>query len=401
MTMTEQSINRSVKKIGADPINRLVFKEKGKSEVYLVGGYVRDILIKRTGPDRDYVVKHGMDSFMKRIALRIGGRIIRIGSYGLRRIILRDGRSLDFSPLSGSIEEDVSARDFTINALAWSPETGLLDPEGGLQDMAAGLIRAVKTDNIARDPVRILRAYRLACELDFRIERETARALRRFGGLIRDAKSERITLEIFRIMNAANSSKTLAMMVRNDILGRIIYRANSMLSRNIKALSMFQRLLDVLPEKHNFRLGETFSHNLSRLGLLRLEHLLAGDVDHGLALSSRIRDRIRKIDRGLSIHSAKGRVSRGKLFELFEGIGDGAEDFLLIQRLTEYLPEYRRYLRVIGKPNMPAEEIVRLTGPIPGPDLGRLIRALRRGQFLDEKWTKADSRRMLHKLKYI
>ncbi len=401
MTMTEQSINRSVKKIGADPINRLVFKEKGKSEVYLVGGYVRDILIKRTGPDRDYVVKHGMDSFMKRIALRIGGRIIRIGSYGLRRIILRDGRSLDFSPLSGSIEEDVSARDFTINALAWSPETGLLDPEGGLQDMAAGLIRAVKTDNIARDPVRILRAYRLACELDFRIERETARALRRFGGLIRDAKSERITLEIFRIMNAANSSKTLAMMVRNDILGRIIYRANSMLSRNIKALSMFQRLLDVLPEKHNFRLGETFSHNLSRLGLLRLEHLLAGDVDHGLALSSRIRDRIRKIDRGLSIHSAKGRVSRGKLFELFEGIGDGAEDFLLIRRLTEYLPEYRRYLKVIRKPNMPAEEIVRLTGPIPGPDLGRLIRALRRGQFLDEKWTKADSRRMLHKLKYI
>ncbi|MDA8079653.1 MAG: hypothetical protein M0Z79_12035 [Nitrospiraceae bacterium] len=401
MTMTEQSINRSVKKIGADPINRLVFKEKGKSEVYLVGGYVRDILIKRTGPDRDYVVKHGMDSFMKRIALRIGGRIIRIGSYGLRRIILRDGRSLDFSPLSGSIEEDVSARDFTINALAWSPETGLLDPEGGLQDMAAGLIRAVKTDNIARDPVRILRAYRLACELDFRIERETARALRRFGVLIRDAKSERITLEIFRIMNAANSSKTLAMMVRNDILGRIIYRANSMLSRNIKALSMFQRLLDVLPEKHNFRLGETFSHNLSRLGLLRLEHLLAGDVDHGLALSSRIRDRIRKIDRGLSIHSAKGRVSRGKLFELFEGIGDGAEDFLLIRRLTEYLPEYRRYLKVIRKPNMPAEEIVRLTGPIPGPDLGRLIRALRRGQFLDEKWTKADSRRMLHKLKYI
>lgn len=399
--MTEQSINRSVKKIGADPINRLVFKEKGKSEVYLVGGYVRDILIKRTGPDRDYVVKHGMDSFMKRIALRIGGRIIRIGSYGLRRIILRDGRSLDFSPLSGSIEEDVSARDFTINALAWSPETGLLDPEGGLQDMAAGLIRAVKTDNIARDPVRILRAYRLACELDFRIERETARALRRFGVLIRDAKSERITLEIFRIMNAANSSKTLAMMVRNDILGRIIYRANSMLSRNIKALSMFQRLLDVLPEKHNFRLGETFSHNLSRLGLLRLEHLLAGDVDHGLALSSRIRDRIRKIDRGLSIHSAKGRVSRGKLFELFEGIGDGAEDFLLIRRLTEYLPEYRRYLKVIRKPNMPAEEIVRLTGPIPGPDLGRLIRALRRGQFLDEKWTKADSRRMLHKLKYI
>ncbi len=399
MALTDETIRHLLKKISTDPINRFVFASKGEREVYLVGGYVRDVLLERIGFDRDYVVAGSLDAFLRTIASHMGGKIIRIGRYGLCRIVLRDGKTLDFSPLSGSIEEDVLARDFTINALAWSPKSGLLDYVGGLHDMAAGLIGAVNPENIARDPVRILRAYRLSCDLDFDIKEDTAYTLRRFGRLLKDEKSERITLEVCKIFNAPEPIRTLTTMARDNILGAIIYLNNRELSDHIKVLSRFVTLLDALPEKYNLRLDETFSQNLTRRGLLCIVHFLGGGAEHGLTLSSRIMDRIHKIEAGLGIHNKRGRISRHKLFELFECLGDAAEDFLIVRGLIRYLPEYTRYRRVMEKPSMSGEELLRYTGLMPGPALGSLIRALRRGQYLHDRWTRANTRRLIGKLR--
>ncbi len=85
--------------------------------------------------DRDFIVADDIKSFTHEIRKFIGGTLIEFKKGETTRLVLKDGVTLDFSRPMGTLEEDLSKRDFTINAIAWSPDSGIIDPYKGIEDI--------------------------------------------------------------------------------------------------------------------------------------------------------------------------------------------------------------------------------------------------------------------------
>src|SRR5687768_3485777 len=154
-----------------------------EQEIYLVGGAVRDMLLNRVSHDLDFALPSNGIALARRVANALNadfmsldqerdtGRVIVTESDGTRTF-------LDFATYRGKdLEEDLRARDFTINAIAFDLRTQtLLDPLNGASDLRLKLIRACSGTSLSDDPVRILRAVRLAAAFEFKIEAETRKA---------------------------------------------------------------------------------------------------------------------------------------------------------------------------------------------------------------------------------
>ena len=155
------------------------------------------------------------------LAARTAGHVVEFGKHGhtIRRVVTRD-YYFDIMPLNGvSIEEDLQRRDFTINALALEVSSGnLIDPAGGRQDLAAKKVRMVNRDVFRNDPVRLIRAYRMAATFDFTIEKDTQAAISQDADLIRKSAGERIREELFKILQSAGSHAQLACMAHSGLL---------------------------------------------------------------------------------------------------------------------------------------------------------------------------------------
>src|SRR5690242_15581415 len=150
-------------------------------EAWIVGGAVRDHALERPLVDLDVAVREPKQAARK-LAKRVRGAPFLLSErHGAWRVVLEDGRTVDFTPLAGSIEEDLAERDFAINAIAERVGTDeTVDPYDGLGDLAAGRIAAVADGVFRDDPLRLLRAVRLEDELDaFRIVPATEELIRR------------------------------------------------------------------------------------------------------------------------------------------------------------------------------------------------------------------------------
>ena len=189
--------------------------------VYIVGGSIRDLMCDRTPFDYDVVVQGDPASFAKRLASKTSGRFVELGKHGqtMRRVIAKD-LIFDIMPLNGTtIEEDLLQRDFTINAMAVAVSCGsLIDRLGGRQDLASKKIRMVSVDVFRKDPVRLIRAYRLAAAFDFSIDTETHGILARDAHLISRSAGERVREEFFKILQCAGSHVCLAAMAKSGLL---------------------------------------------------------------------------------------------------------------------------------------------------------------------------------------
>ena len=154
--------------------------------VYVVGGVVRDALLRRPIKDVDIAVARGGIKLARRIANHFGGDFFPLDAerdVGRALIDTFDGRlSIDVAGFRGdSLDADLRDRDFTINAMAVDLRGDLnavIDPTGGADDALVKLIRQCNPDAIARDPIRALRGVRLSAQFGFRIERETQQAIR-------------------------------------------------------------------------------------------------------------------------------------------------------------------------------------------------------------------------------
>ncbi len=190
--------------------------ERGGFEAWLVGGCVRDHLLGRLPKDYDIATNA---SVHQTIAAFDGFRVIETGvKHGTVTILsdgmpievttfridgsYSDGRHPDNVSFTPDIREDLSRRDFTINAIAYSPERGYTDLFGGVNDLDARIIRCVgdPSKRFHEDALRILRALRFASVLGFEIEPETARAVHECRGLLSRIALERITQELFGIL---------------------------------------------------------------------------------------------------------------------------------------------------------------------------------------------------------
>lgn len=187
-------------------------------EAYAVGGCVRDSILGRTPDDWD-ITTSARPQEVKALfgrtvdtGLQHGTVTVMLGREGFEVTTYRvdgkyeDGRHPNQVTFTASLAEDLRRRDFTINAMAYSEETGLVDIFGGMEDIRAGVIRCVGNarERFGEDALRIMRAVRFSAQLGYVIDGETAGAARCLAGSLRRISAERIRTELVKLLVSAH-----------------------------------------------------------------------------------------------------------------------------------------------------------------------------------------------------
>lgn len=181
----------------------------GRSDAaWLVGGSVRDGLLGRETHDFDVTCEGDARGLARALSREAGVHVFSLSeAFGAWRVVDRAGAwQIDVTPLAGpDIQSDLALRDVTVNAMArpLAGESGLVDPFGGAGDLSAGRLKMVAGDAFQRDPLRVLRLVRLACELGFEIESETARSAREAASGLGRVAPERVFTELRLILAGA------------------------------------------------------------------------------------------------------------------------------------------------------------------------------------------------------
>ncbi len=207
-------------------VQNIIFRlEQNGYEAYAVGGAVRDFLLGRTPDDWDIAtsaqpkdviqifgeknciptgIKHGT------ITLIENSRHAEVTTYRI------DGQYKDFRHpeevlFSKNISEDLSRRDFTVNAIAYNPEAGMVDPFNGQNDLKSKILRTVGNPckRFQEDALRIIRGLRFAAVLDFKIHPDTKSAIHQYKTLLSGIAKERIQSELSRLVTAQNPKDIL------------------------------------------------------------------------------------------------------------------------------------------------------------------------------------------------
>ncbi len=235
--------------------------------LYLVGGFIRDILLGRSSKDVDFVARQALE-LAKSLASETGIRLVLIDrKFGTIRLIPpaglnepSDSYQVDLSPLRGSsIAADLNQRDFTVNALAvelsaWQPDGtfDLLDPLGGLSHLQAGRLQLCSPRSLEDDPLRILRAYRLTATHDFTLEGHTQGQIREVRHGLSRVAVERIRDELVLILSTTNSVPILKVLDNDNVLKLLLPECEPMRNRS----------------QNNYRHQDVWQHSLSALEVL-------------------------------------------------------------------------------------------------------------------------------------
>ena len=231
------------------PVFRLVSDLSGELGVraFVIGGYVRDCLLGRPSSDIDIVVEGSGIDFAAAVGERSGRKVSYFRNFGTAMLRF-GGDEIEFvgarkesyrresrKPIveNGTLEDDQKRRDFTINALALSlckEDFGrLVDPFGGVRDLAAGLIRTPLDPDTtySDDPLRMLRAVRFAAklstpELTFRIVPESMESMRRMSERLSILSVERICEELNKMLATPRPSMAFRLMEEGGLLERIL-----------------------------------------------------------------------------------------------------------------------------------------------------------------------------------
>lgn len=210
-------------------------------EAWIIGGCVRDLILGRKPSDWDlttnampeeiqasfpktfYTNEFGTVGVVNEGATEESLKIIEVTPYRIEGKY-SDARRPDSVSFSKNIEDDLKRRDFTMNALAYSPtKDKLIDLYNGIKDIKDNLIRAVGDagDRFEEDALRIMRAVRLAAELDFSIEEETRSAMMRKAGQLGKISKERVRDEFVRILLSGKPMKALVLAQSIGVLSYI------------------------------------------------------------------------------------------------------------------------------------------------------------------------------------
>jgi putative nucleotidyltransferase with HDIG domain len=295
-------LNPEIKKI-LRTIHR--FAKVKKVKVYLVGGYLRDIILKREkeNPDIDFCLKKNAITFAKKLKKRIkAGFVVLDKTHGSCRLVKKIGRrifTLDFTDFRGkTLEEDLLHRDFTINSFAVELESlfgkeklenVFIDPYQGIKDLKSKVIRTLDNKSFDEDPLRILRAFSLAAIFGFKINNDTFKLIKLKRAKLSNVSSERIRDELFKILDCPDAFRYLLLLDDLKILKIIIpeieimrgvkqgpYHHLDVLRHTLETLRQFELLLPEFKNNLDLRnyLNCVISSGRRRLSLLKLGILL-------------------------------------------------------------------------------------------------------------------------------
>ena len=207
-----------------------------KTAVYLIGGFLRDYLIGRPCLDLDFAVDKNAIGLARSFAKKITGAFVLLDQeHGCGRVVKKSAngsRTFDFADFRApTLKGDLLHRDFTINTFCADlkkidASTDLadviLDLRQGKKDLKARVIRMNSVKAFKEDPLRVLRAFSMKAQLDFKIEPKTMSQVKRDISLIREVSFERVRDEVFKILASPRAAENLKAMDKIGLLSEIM-----------------------------------------------------------------------------------------------------------------------------------------------------------------------------------
>lgn len=400
--MPSMNLSSSLLALLAIPAVSQLSEIAGDTPCHLVGGAVRDAALGREVHDLDAVVEGRGEEIAQRLAARLPARFVALGGKEFPAFrLVADDLELDIWDRSGmSLKEDLARRDLTINAIAYDLRTHeTVDPFGGIADLKSRRLRAVTPKSFAGDPLRLLRLARLAVQLPgFVPVQETLLLARVSAAALPSVAGERIRDELGRIVGSSRASEGVKILAEIGIYpGLWTYTLGAIVpsDRVAERLGAYER---ISTEEWALRADES-ARTAGRWALLfaelrehggGAEIALARFVDRGylskaeaqaigylLALSALPES---EPDRRLFLHRLGPHLWPAALAYLG---ARGAAPEREVRSLAE-LAE-REGEAIFDPPRLLSSEGVReVTGVTPGPELGRLLAALRKAQVRGE-----------------
>jgi poly(A) polymerase len=277
--------------------------------IYLVGGAVRDALLKRQSYDLDFVTPGDSMKIARKLADDLGAAYFPLDSVRkVARVVLKakDNLSIpgarpmrvDFSAFQGvDLISDLQGRDFTMNAMALEVhhmET-LVDPTGGAADLISKRLRACSASSFLDDPVRILRAVRFSVDLDLHIQSESLRLMREAKLQLTAVSPERLRDELFRILIISHPATSLRILDKLEVLEYILPEVSvlkneqqslphvmDVWNHTLDSLNRLESLLDVLAPEYNPDKASNLTLGLVAVRLGRYRQQLAEHLNNAL-----------------------------------------------------------------------------------------------------------------------
>jgi tRNA nucleotidyltransferase/poly(A) polymerase len=350
-------------------------------EAVLVGGGVRDLLRGVAVSDFDVATAAPPE-----VVLALFPRAVPIGlAHGTVMVPTGAGPVDVTSYRSGpSLRDDLAHRDFTLNALAWSPQqAALFDPFEGRQDLAQGRLRAVRSarERLAEDPLRILRAARLVAQLGVTADAELEQAMSEARETLTRVARERVRRELALLLLAPFAGAGLALLRRTQVESVLAPGAAADAAEVVPALPLDLELR-LAGWLRGARVNAVLrGHRYARRTIARVERLLRlHPIEQGAepARDASVRRLLRRageneldallalrraeLERGEAAGRADAAASRERLRELEQAVAR--------VRRSGALALHRFDLAIRG------DEVVRLLGGRPGPQVGRALRFL-------------------------
>lgn len=329
--------------------------EKLPRGCFVVGGAVRDLILERQPLDVDIASADPLAA-----AHSISRRVIRLGNeehLSAYRVVLpaeKGGHSYDFAALEGGeIATDLARRDFTVNAMAIDLDRDeLLDPFDGKGDALARVVRMVDPSNFDDDPLRVLKGVRMAVKYGLSIEPGTLAAMRARAPMIATVAEERVTYELSLILSANALRKARALLESTGLAAALGLEMREVASDEISLAGALALLIkDPRAYGKRWRWSEAVTRQTIALQQLMVKH-----------------DRLDLFDAG-------DEVAR-QLPALLRAIGrEEALDW----------PDFAT------RPLLTGEEIASLAALEPGPQLGKVKRALLEAQVMGAVTTKDEA----------
>ncbi len=373
---------------------------------YLVGGIVRDALLGRYTDhmDLDFVLPEQAVETARAIARHYrAGFVLLDADRQIARVVF-EGATADFAQQVGnSLHEDLHRRDFTVNAMAYSPHREeLIDPLQGYADLHRKTLRMVCWQNLQEDPLRLLRAYRQAAQLDFHVDEATETAIRKLAPAIGGIAAERVQAELGYLLSAEKGTPWLTATWQAGLLAPWfpdIAATNLVLVDAIDDVValLTERRAQMLPElrrsmrERTAEKGSDRGHDSRRTWLFvaRLTSLVMPDPDYAKVTLTTLKfsrleiQAVTAILRALPHLQTNQPLSATEKYHLFRSIGT-AFPALVVVGITAGVP-LETMLALVDhylsptdpiahpKPLLSGQDLMSALGIPPGPRVGHLL----------------------------
>lgn len=286
------NMNKVIEKIKNDKIIKAISEYTENTEIYIVGGAIRDYYLGKDNFDKDLIVdKVNVEEFAIYLAKKLRATFIPLDDDNkIYRLVLKDKINyIDVAGVIGNnLDDDLKRRDLTINSIALNLKTfEFIDINNGFKDLENKKIRHISEQNFIDDPLRLLRVYRFSALLDFEIDKDLSKIVKKHANLITSSAIERINYEFLKLFSGDFSAKAVEKMDEVGLLKEILpitqnlkdvppnlHHHLNLFYHSIEVIKQIQEIYEKSPAEVKKHMDSTDFGGTTRLAHLKLAGLL-------------------------------------------------------------------------------------------------------------------------------